>query len=54
MLLFKSFTIINFWLGNMWAQGWGNIAELATPYPGKTSIDVTPEMLKQVYSFEKI
>lgn len=38
----------------MWAQGWGNIAELATPYPGKTSIDVTPEMLKQVYSFEKI
>ncbi len=32
----------------MWAQGWGNIAELATPYPGKTSIDVTPEMLKQV------
>ena len=37
----------------MWAQGWGNIAELATPYPGKTSIDVTPEMLKQVKFKEK-
>lgn len=35
-------------LGNMWAQSWGNIDNLVTPYPGKTSIDVTPEMLKQV------
>ena len=35
-------------LGNMWAQSWGNIEDLVLPYPGKTSIDVTPEMLKQV------
>ncbi len=35
-------------LGNMWAQSWGNIDDLVMPYPGKTSIDVTPEMLKQV------
>ena len=35
-------------LGNMWAQMWGNINDLVTPYPGKSSVDVTPEMLKQV------
>lgn len=32
----------------MWAQTWGNIEDLVLPYPGKTSVDVTPEMLKQV------
>ena len=25
-------------LGNMWAQSWGNIAELVKPYPDKPSI----------------
>ena len=35
-------------LGNMWAQMWGNINDLVTPYPGKSSVDFTPEMLKQV------
>lgn len=34
----------------MWAQGWGNIEDLGLPYPGKTSIDVTPEMHKQGYT----
>lgn len=37
-------------LGNMWAQAWANINELVTPYPGKVSVDVTPEMQKQVSS----
>ncbi len=32
----------------MWAQTWGNIDDLVLPYTGKTSVDVTPEMLKQV------
>ncbi|XP_046453162.1 angiotensin-converting enzyme-like [Daphnia pulex] len=41
-------------LGNMWAQSWGNIDDLVTPYPGKTSIDVTPEMLKQGYTPKKM
>lgn len=34
----------------MWAQTWGNIDDLVTPYPGKVPIDVTPQMLKQVFS----
>lgn len=37
-------------LGNMWAQSWVNIGDLLTPYPGKTSVDVTPEMLRQGYT----
>ncbi|CAL1265728.1 unnamed protein product [Larinioides sclopetarius] len=31
-------------LGNMWAQNWGNILEIAKPYPKKNSIDVTGNM----------
>ena len=34
-------------LGNMWAQSWTNLADLATPYPKKPSIDVTDEMVRQ-------
>ena len=34
----------------MWAQSWVNIGDLLTPYPGKTSVDVTPEMLRQGYT----
>lgn len=34
----------------MWAQSWINIDNLLTPYPGKTSVDVTPEMLRQGYT----
>ena len=28
----------------MWAQSWGNIADLVKPYPNKPSIDVSQEM----------
>lgn len=34
----------------MWAQSWSNIADLTTPYANKTSVDVTPAMLRQVFS----
>ncbi|KAK6620053.1 hypothetical protein RUM43_011874 [Polyplax serrata] len=37
-------------LGNMWAQSWKNIEDLVLPYPGKTSGDVTPELLRQGYN----
>ena len=44
-------------LGNMWAQSWGNIGDLVTPYPDKPSLDVTPAMQKQKWTpkimFEK-
>ncbi|HRI07369.1 MAG TPA: M2 family metallopeptidase [Nannocystaceae bacterium] len=36
-------------LGNMWAQEWGNIYPLVTPYPGKTSIDVTAALKSAGY-----
>ena len=31
-------------LGNMWAQSWGNIADLVRPFPDKPSLDVTEAM----------
>ena len=37
-------------LGNMWAQNWGNIFDITVPYPGKSSVDVTPEMIRQGYT----
>nr|CAD7437770.1 unnamed protein product [Timema bartmani] len=37
-------------LGNMWAQNWKNLADIVLPYPGKQSVDVTPEMLRQGYT----
>ena len=44
-------------LGNMWAQSWGNIAELVKPYPNKPSIDVSEAMKNQGWTpqimFEK-
>ena len=39
---------IKHYSGNMWAEAWGNIGDLVLPFAGKTSVDVTPEMLKQV------
>uniref|UniRef100_A0A0C9RAR2 Angiotensin-converting enzyme n=1 Tax=Fopius arisanus TaxID=64838 RepID=A0A0C9RAR2_9HYME len=36
--------------GNMWAQTWGNIADMAIPYPGKQLPDVTDTMIKQGYN----
>ncbi|XP_019613690.1 PREDICTED: angiotensin-converting enzyme-like, partial [Branchiostoma belcheri] len=35
-------------LGNMWSQSWINIYDLVEPYPGKTSLDVTPKMQEDV------
>lgn len=32
----------------MWSQTWSNIVDFAAPYPGKASVDVTDEMVKQV------
>ena len=34
-------------LGNMWAQEWGNIHELTTPYPGLPSLDVGKELVRK-------
>ena len=35
-------------LGNMWAQTWSGIMDLAIPYPDATQVDATPAMVKQV------
>nr|XP_039267513.1 angiotensin-converting enzyme-like isoform X1 [Styela clava] len=40
--------------GNMWAQQWGNIYDLAEPYSGKSSVDATPNMLAQDYTALKM
>jgi len=32
----------------MWAQNWGNIFDVVTPFPGKKTLDVTPAMIAQV------
>ncbi|XP_077996678.1 angiotensin-converting enzyme-like [Glandiceps talaboti] len=37
-------------LGNMWAQSWGNILDLVTPYPDKPTIDVTDALQEQGYN----
>ncbi|EEB18603.1 Angiotensin-converting enzyme, putative [Pediculus humanus corporis] len=37
-------------LGNMWAQSWTNILDVTLPYPGKTLLDVTPNMQIQGYT----
>ncbi|KAL8561905.1 hypothetical protein ACOMHN_046695 [Nucella lapillus] len=41
-------------LGNMWAQQWNNIYDLLVPYPGKGSVDVTEEMVKQNWTVERM
>ncbi|KAH9492523.1 hypothetical protein Btru_046312 [Bulinus truncatus] len=41
-------------LGNMWAQQWGNILPLVTPFPNKPPADVTTEMVKQNYTVEQM
>lgn len=33
----------------MWGQSWENILDLTIPYPGKNYLDVTPQMIKQVF-----
>ncbi|XP_070558526.1 angiotensin-converting enzyme-like [Ptychodera flava] len=37
-------------LGNMWAQDWMSISDLVLPYPDKSSIDVTDELIRQGYT----
>ncbi|XP_063076692.1 angiotensin-converting enzyme [Engraulis encrasicolus] len=34
-------------LGNMWAQTWSGIMDLAIPYPDATQVDATPAMIAQ-------
>ncbi|KAM6897562.1 angiotensin-converting enzyme [Xenentodon cancila] len=34
-------------LGNMWAQSWSGIMDLAIPYPDATQVDATPAMVAQ-------
>lgn len=38
----------DFIIGNMWAQSWANIGEFSIPYPGKTNVDISDELIKQV------
>ena len=33
-------------LGNMWGLSWNNVYDIVTPFPSKTSIDITPEMIR--------
>lgn len=37
----------------MWAQTWSNVADFTLPYPGKESVDITNELLKQVLPHPK-
>jgi len=41
-------------LGNMWAQSWGNLADLLIPYPTKPSINVTGDMQSQGWTQKKM
>lgn len=38
------------YLGNMWAQTWGHIFDFTMPRPGAQKLDVTEEMVKQVFT----
>lgn len=37
-------------LGNMYAQTWTNILDITIPFPGRSFLDVTPDMLEQGYT----
>nr|XP_034299426.1 uncharacterized protein LOC117680950 isoform X1 [Crassostrea gigas] len=41
-------------LGNMWAQGWNNIAKYVLPYPDRESIDVSPKLKEKGYDAKKL
>jgi peptidyl-dipeptidase A len=41
-------------LGNMWAQEWGNIYPLVTPYPGVGNLDVTAALERKNYDAVKM
>ena len=37
-------------LGNMWAQSWINIEDLATPFPDSPPVNITPALIEKVYT----
>ncbi|KXJ82378.1 hypothetical protein RP20_CCG014031 [Aedes albopictus] len=37
-------------LGDMYGQSWNNILDIVIPYPGRSFLEVTPEMIKQGYN----
>lgn len=37
-------------LGDMYGQSWQNILDIVIPYPGRSFLEVTPEMQKQGYN----
>ena len=39
----------SFFSGNMWAQQWNSIENIVSPYPDKPLLDVTDEMIRQVW-----
>ncbi|MGH7440787.1 MAG: M2 family metallopeptidase, partial [Polyangiaceae bacterium] len=41
-------------LGNMWAQEWGNVYDLATPYPNEPPLDVTKHLEAGKWDSQKI
>ncbi|XP_041818495.1 angiotensin-converting enzyme [Chelmon rostratus] len=41
-------------LGNMWAQTWSGIMDLAIPYPHATQVDATPAMVAQGWNATKM
>lgn len=50
ILPFSWLTFFSAWFfsGNMWAQTWSAIMDLAIPYPDATQVDATPAMIAQV------
>ena len=34
--------------GNMWGQEWNNIYDILQPYKNRSSVDITPAMIRQV------
>ncbi|KAM3933298.1 angiotensin-converting enzyme 2 [Leptodactylus fuscus] len=41
-------------LGDMWGRFWTNLYSIAVPYPDKESIDVTPTMVAQGWTVERM
>uniref|UniRef100_A0A8C9T065 Angiotensin-converting enzyme n=1 Tax=Scleropages formosus TaxID=113540 RepID=A0A8C9T065_SCLFO len=41
-------------LGNMWAQSWAAIMDLAVPYPDATQVDATPAMIAKKWDARKM
>lgn len=47
------FFYVVLFLGNIWAQTWGNVEKFTRPYPDKTDIDVTAALIAQVSAYKK-